>query len=308
MTTLSQWAAGARPRTLPAAVVPVAVGVGVAVFDGSPLSTVSFAMRAALALIVSVSLQVGVNYANDYSDGVRGTDEVRVGPVRLVGQQLAEPRAVKFAAWLAFGVAGVAGLMLVVVTAAWWLLIVGAVAVAAAWGYTGGPRPYGYSGLGEVVVFVFFGVVAVAGTTFVCGSGLSGLAVVESVPVGLLACSLLIVNNLRDISTDIAADKRTLAVRVGDARTRRLYRTALLVSFGVIIVVGALGLVRPGAAPLGAWLALLSAPLAWSPLRLVMSGSTGTELIEALAATGRLQLIFGLLLAIGTGLSNLWVR
>lgn len=305
MATVKQWLGGARPRTLPAAVVPIAVGVGVAAFEGSPLSPVSFAIRAVLALIVSLALQVGVNYANDYSDGVRGTDDVRVGPIRLVGQRLAHPRAVKLAAWTAFGVAGVAGLALVVATAAWWLLIIGAIAVAAAWGYTGGPRPYGYAGLGEVVVFVFFGVVAVTGTTFVCGGGLSWLALAESVPVGLLACALLIVNNLRDIPTDVAAGKRTLAVRLGDARTRRLYRTALLVSFGVIVVIGAVGLWRSGVAPIGAWLTLLSAPLVRRPLGLVMSGAAGQRLVTALAETGRLQLVFGLLLAIGTALSGL---
>lgn len=272
------------------------------------MSPVRFAVRATLALIVSVALQVGVNYANDYSDGVRGTDDVRVGPIRLVGQRLAEPRAVKLAAWTAIGIAGVAGLVLVVATAAWWLLAIGALAVAAAWGYTGGPRPYGYAGLGEVMVFAFFGVVAVTATTFVCGGGASWLALAESVPVGLLACALLIVNNLRDIPTDLAANKRTLAVRVGDARTRKLYRTTLLVSLGVIIVVGAVGLLLPGQAPIGAWLTLLSAPLVRRPLRLVMSGSSGAGLVEALVATGRLQLAFGLLLAIGTGLSRLWVR
>ncbi len=267
----------------------------------------TFALRAALALVVAVSLQVGVNYANDYSDGVRGTDAVRVGPVRLVGQQLAEPPAVKAAAWLAFGSAAGAGLILVLALAAWWLLPVGIVAVSAAWLYTGGPRPYGYSGLGEAVVFVFFGVVAVMGTTFVCGGGLSWLALVLSVPVGLLACALLVVNNLRDIPTDVVAGKRTLAVRIGPGHTRRLFSVCVVGPFVITTALGVVGLLCRQLAPGGVLLSLLSAPLAVEPLRLAWRG-TGRQLVVALVATSRLQLAFGTLLTVGIAISRAWIR
>ena len=233
------WVAGARPRTLPAAIVPVVVGSGVAAgyhhFS---------AWRAALALIVALALQIGVNYANDYSDGVRGTDEVRVGPVRLVAGRLATPRQVLTAALASFAVAGAAGFVLAAATS-WWLLLVGGAAVAAAWYYTGGKRPYGYRALGEVSVFAFFGVVAVAGTAYVQMRSLAWLPVAAAVPIGLLACALLVINNLRDIPTDSETGKRTLAVVLGDARTRALYVGCMLVPFGVAVALSP----RPAAEP-----------------------------------------------------------
>ena len=204
MTTSRQWIAGARPRTLPAALAPVLVGTAVAMWDGGAVWG-----RALLALVVALALQVGVNYANDYSDGIRGTDAQRVGPVRLVGQGLAEPSSVKRAALLSFAVAGVAGLALVMVSGLWWLLLVGAAAIVAAWTYTGGPRPYGYAGLGEVFVFVFFGLVAVGGTAAVQVGFVSALAWVCGVAIGALSCAILVVNNLRDIPGDTVAGKRT---------------------------------------------------------------------------------------------------
>ncbi len=214
---MNRWILGARPRTLPAAVVPVAIGAGAAVGGPSPVW-----WRVLPALIVSLALQVGVNYANDYSDGVRGTDDVRVGPTRLVAGGLAEPSHVKAAALAAFGVAALAGLALALATT-WWLIVVGLLAMLAGWGYTGGPKPYGYLGLGELFVFVFFGLVATVGTTYVVIESFPAQAWLAGCVAGFLACALLVVNNLRDIPTDSASGKRTLAVRLGAQRTRWLY-------------------------------------------------------------------------------------
>ena len=280
-----EWLAGTRPRTLPAAVVPVLIGSGVALGYGR------FSWwRAVLALVVALALQVGVNFANDYSDGIRGSDERRVGPVRLVAAGLAPPRQVLFAAFGCFVVAGVAGLALAAVTS-WWLLAVGAACIAAAWFYTGGPKPYGYSGLGEVFVFLCFGVVAVAGTAYVQMKALSWLGLAASVPAGLLACALLMVNNLRDIGTDTVAGKRTLAVMLGDARSRWGYVLTLLVPFGVA---GLLAFFRPFTL-----LTVLALPLARLPIRSVRAGASGPALIRALGQTGRLQLAFGIAFTIG---------
>jgi len=265
--------------------VPVLIGSGVALGYGG------FSWwRALLALVVALALQVGVNFANDYSDGIRGSDERRVGPVRLVAAGLAPPRQVLLAALGCFLAAGVAGLALAAVTS-WWLLAVGAACIAAAWFYTGGPKPYGYSGLGEVFVFLCFGVVAVAGTAYVQMKALSWLGLAASVPAGLLACALLMVNNLRDIGTDTVAGKRTLAVMLGDARSRWGYVLTLLVPFGVA---GLLAFFRPFTL-----LTALALPLARLPLRSVRAGASGPALIRALGQTGRLQLAFGIAFTIG---------
>ena len=282
------WLAGARPRTLPASLVPVLVGTGAAVAYGHAIW-----WRALLAGVVSLSLQVGVNYANDYSDGVRGTDTARVGPVRLVASGLASPGAVKGASLLAFGTAGVAGLALAAV-AGWWLVAIGLACVAAAWFYTGGPKPYGYAGLGEVFVFAFFGLVATVGTAYVQTHTVTGLEVLAALPVGLLAVALLVVNNLRDIAGDAAAGKRTLAVRLGARRTRWLYCGCVL-GAGVLVVPPAL--TRPWAL-----LGLASLALLWAPVRSVVGGAEGPSLVRALGATGRAQLALGLLLAVGLAL------
>jgi 1,4-dihydroxy-2-naphthoate octaprenyltransferase len=289
VATPAQWVAGARPRTLPAAVAPVAVGTGAAVGLGA-----GSAVRALLALVVALALQVGVNYANDYSDGVRGTDTDRVGPLRLVGSGVASPPAVRAAAFAAFGVAGAAGLVLVALSGAWWLLLVGAACVVAAWTYTGGRRPYGYLGLGELFVFVFFGLVAVLGTTYTQAGRVSWPAVAGAVGVGLLACAILVANNLRDVPTDAVAGKRTLAVRLGDARTRRLYTAELAGAFAMALL----------AAPAAPWalLALAALPLAVAPARLVIGGATGAALVPVLRDTGRLELVYGLLLGLGLAL------
>ncbi|MEO7059203.1 MAG: 1,4-dihydroxy-2-naphthoate polyprenyltransferase [Lapillicoccus sp.] len=290
MATFSEWVAGARPRTLPVAVSPVAVATGAAYAIGRAAW-----LEAALALVVSLSLQIGVNYANDYSDGIRGTDEVRVGPIRLVGQRLAAPRSVKLAAFASFGLAGVVGLVLVVLTGAWWLLVVGALCVVAAWYYTGGSNPYGYRGLGEVFVFVFFGPVATLGSEFVQAGRVTWPGVLGSIGVGALATAILVANNLRDIPTDSVGGKHTLAVRLGDAGTRRLYLGLILVS---VLVTAACGAVGAGGAPT-ALVALLAYPLAVPLVRVLRSGATGRTLIPVLAGTGRFQLVWSLLLALG---------
>src|SRR6266705_6181444 len=248
------------------------------------------AWRAGLALVVALALQIGVNYANDYSDGIRGTDEQRVGPVRLVGSGLATPRQVLAAAAGSFLVAGAAGLVLAAVVS-WWLIALGAAAIGAAWFYTGGSRPYGYHGLCEVAVFAFFGVGAVVGTAYVQMDRLTWLALAASVPVGLLSCALLVINNLRDIPSDAATGKRTLAVLIGDHRTRVLYGGCLLIPFGMLV---AIAFARPLTL-----LALATLPLALPPLRAVRAGAQGPALIGALGQTGRLQLAFGLLLTLG---------
>jgi len=300
MATLAQWVAGARPRTLPAAVAPVVLGTAAALrVDSLDLGL------AALALLVALSLQVGVNYANDYSDGVRGTDARRVGPVRLVGQGLAAPGAVKRAALLSFAVAAAAGLALVVLSGQWWLLGVGAAAILAAWTYTGGPRPYGYAGLGEVFVFAFFGLVAVAGTALVQVGFISGLAWLGGIGVGALSCAILVANNLRDIPTDTATGKRTLAVRLGDQATRRLYAALLGAALVVPALLGVVGLLRPDALPAAGALGLGAALPALAPLRSVRGGAVGRDLVPVLVATGRTLLGYGVLLSVGIAVGAL---
>jgi len=289
VTTAREWVAGARPRTLPAAAAPVLVGTGAAAqVDSADLG------RAALALGVALALQVGVNYANDYSDGVRGTDVDRVGPLRLTASGTARPGAVKAAAFVAFGVAALLGLALVIVSQVWWLLAVGAFSIAAAWGYTGGRSPYGYRGLGEVGVFVFFGLVAVLGTTYTQVGGLPWTAWVGAVAVGLLACALLMVNNLRDVPTDALVGKRTVAVRIGEHRARRVYAALVLVPV-------ALGAVCAFAAPWALLVLLLFAP-AGILAGVVLLGARGRALVPVLAGTGMLELAFGVLLGFGLAL------
>ena len=278
------WVEGARPKTLPAAVVPVAVGTAVAFSQGEVIW-----WRALAALVVSLAVQVGTNYANDYSDGIRGTDDVRVGPVRLVASGLKPAAAVKRAAFVSFGVAAVAGLALAWAVT-WWLIPVGAACFLAGWFYTGGPRPYGYAGLGEVFVFVFFGLVATTGSAFVHVESVTWLAVGASVPVGALATALLVVNNLRDIPTDTASGKRTLAVRLGDQDTRMLYLVLLsAVPIGAAVL---LAVVRPLALA-----AILGIALGLPAAQAVRRGARGRDLVPVLVRTGQVQLAYGLLLA-----------
>ncbi|HEX7168440.1 MAG TPA: 1,4-dihydroxy-2-naphthoate polyprenyltransferase [Acidimicrobiales bacterium] len=281
----NRWVVGARPRTLPAAIVPVVAGTAVAWRQGDVIW-----WRAGAAAVVALAIQIATNYANDYSDGIRGTDDERTGPVRLVASKLATPAQVKRAAFVSFGVAAVAGLALAA-AAGWWLLAVGAVSFLAGWFYTGGSRPYGYAALGEAAVFVFFGVVATVGSAYVHLGKITLLSVGCSIPVGALATALLVVNNLRDIPTDTATDKRTLAVLLGDDDTRLLYVTLLALVPGVSTVVLVLGVDE--------WFLLLAAaaPLAFAPARTVMRGARGRDLVPVLGATGRVQLVYGALLA-----------
>ena len=290
MTTVGQWVQGARPRTLPAAVAPVVAGTGAAAAASGALW-----WKALLALGVSLALQVGVNYANDYSDGVRGTDRDRVGPLRLVGSGVAAPATVKRAAWLAFAVAALLGLVLAA-TSGWWLIGVGATCVLAAWLYTGGPRPYGYAGLGEVFVFVFFGLVAVCGTTYVQLGRVTGAAALCAVAVGLLACAILVANNLRDIPTDAVAGKRTLAVRLGERSTRSLYAALMTVPALVPVALATTG-------HRWALLGLLAAPAQLLPVRSVSAGAAGPDLVPVLRETGRAELAFAVLVGVGLALA-----
>lgn len=291
MATLAQWIEGARPRTLPTAVSPVLVGTGAAIGAGTLAP-----LRAALALIVSISLVIAVNFANDYSDGIRGTDDERVGPLRLVGSKAAQAGQVKLAAIVAFAIAALAGLTLVSLSRQWWLIGVGAACIAGAWFYTGGKRPYGYAGLGEVAVFLFFGPVAVLGTV-VTQSGVPGpLALVATVGTGTLTCAVLVANNLRDIPTDELVGKRTLAVALGDADTRRLYAGLVLLPF-----------VLSAASGLRSWpmlLGLLALPLAVPPVRLVLGGADGRKLIKVLRDTSVVLLGWSLGTAVGLALGG----
>ncbi len=285
------WIAGARPKTLPAAVVPVAVGAACAAGAGPSFADGVVWWRVVGALVVSLLLQIGVNYANDYSDGIKGTDDIRVGPMRLVATGTASASAVKRAALLALLAAAIVGLALAIATS-WWLVAVGAVAILAAWGYTGGPKPYGYLGLGEVFVFVFFGLVATAGTTYVAIESVPGVTWVAATGVGCLACALLVINNLRDIPTDREVGKRTLAVRLGDGGTRRFY---------VVLVAGAFVAVAVAAVAGRTWslIGLGAVAVAVAPARTVLGGAVGPALIPVLGATGRTQMIYGVLFAIG---------
>ena len=295
MATASQWVQGARPRTWPAAIAPVAAGTGAATWELSRAADdpdwAVVIPRALLALAVALSLQIGVNYANDYSDGIRGTDDDRVGPLRLTGSGAAAPAAVKRAAIGSLAVGALFGVALIALAGIWWALIVGAAAVAAAWFYTGGKKPYGYLGLGELFVFVFFGLVAVNGTSYAITVQFSSVALLASIAVGLLAVAIMLTNNLRDIPTDRVAGKQTLAVRLGDRGSRWLYTATVSVPFLAMI-------------PVIVWqwpaaLVLLALPLAIVPVRTVLGGATGRELIPVLGATGRLELVFSLLLLTG---------
>jgi 1,4-dihydroxy-2-naphthoate octaprenyltransferase len=290
MASLAQWIEGARPRTLPAAISPVLVGTGAAAYlDGFVW------WKALLALGVGLALQIGVNYANDYSDGIRGTDENRVGPLRLVGSKVATPGQVKTAAFTCFGVGAVLGIVLCATTT-WWLLVAGAASLLGAWFYTGGKKPYGYRALGEVSVFLFFGLVAVLGTTYVQAEKLSWTAVAGAVSVGSIACALLVANNLRDIPTDTVSGKRTLAVVLGAPRSRQLYAALVALAF-VLAAVSVL------ATP---WtlLAFIALPLAIRSIRVVVSDAVGPALIPVLKGTGLTELLYAVGLAVGLALGG----
>ena len=286
MATYAQWVAGARPRTLFAAVAPVVIGTAAAAQHSEPSLGIAI-----LAAVVALALQVGVNYANDYSDGIRGTDDSRVGPVRLVGQKLAVAANVKAAAFLSFGFAAVTGLALVALAEAWWLLPIGIASIVAAWTYTGGDKPYGYLGLGEVFVFVFFGLVATLGTMYAQTAALSFFGLAAAVGVGAVASAILVVNNLRDIPTDAESGKRTLAVRLGDAGTRRLWLGLVIVSvlaLGVMALWEVWALVGGGAPAVNA-----------GAVRVGMGGPPGRGRGPVLGATGKYELAYAVLVLAG---------
>jgi 1,4-dihydroxy-2-naphthoate octaprenyltransferase len=278
---MNKWVAGARPKTLPAAIAPVAVGTALAGTDFDPI-------LALLALLVSLSLQVGVNYANDYSDGVKGTDDNRIGPMRLVASGAAPAHQVKIAAYLALGFGSIFGLILALQTSLW-LVAIGALAIAAAWGYTGGKNPYGYFGFGELSVFVFFGLVATMGTYYAQTGELTLNSLLVAIPMGSLSCALLAINNLRDRAADELVGKRTLAVRLGDASARRAFIALLLIAH-----ISVLFLIKPWAL-----LTLLLLPMTFSLIKAIRAGAQGAQLIPLLGKTGKLQLRFAILLSLG---------
>jgi len=277
---MNKWVMGARPRTLSAAIAPVFIATALA---GSEINW----FRAALALKVAVWLQIGVNYANDYSDGVKGTDDNRIGPTRLVASGLASAKAVKSAAFISFGIASVAGVWLSLLTSPL-LILIGILAIAAAWGYTGGKNPYGYSGLGEVSVFTFFGLVATMGTYYVQTEEITVLSFIAAIPMGALACAILSINNIRDRAQDELVGKRTFAVRVGDTNARRAFVSLLILAHAAAIAT---------LIPM-AILTLLVAPMTYSISKLVLSGASGKDLIPVLGRTGKLQLVFAIVFAI----------
>ena len=284
------WINGARPRTLPAAIAPVLVGAACARANVSSATSSVDWLNILYAMIVSLSLQIAVNYANDYSDGVRGTDRQRVGPMRLVGSGSKSAKAVKLAAFKAFGVAALFGFVLAATTS-WWLLLVGVACFAAGWFYTGGSKPYGYSGFGELFVFIFFGVVATTGTTFVAIEAILSVSLIASIAVGCLACALLVINNLRDIPGDTESGKKTLAVRIGDLRTRQFFYFLLFAAAVAIVI---LSLNR-----LSSLLGLFGLISALPAIRKIQRGASGKALIPVLGITGRTQMLTAILLSIG---------
>jgi 1,4-dihydroxy-2-naphthoate octaprenyltransferase len=290
VATAAQWIQGARPRTLPAAIAPVLIGTAAA-YELQAFRP----FNAILAALVALLLQIGVNYANDYSDGIRGTDEDRVGPLRLVGSGAARARDVKWAAFAAFGLAMLVGLVLVIVTQAWWLILVGVGCVLSAWGYTGGKNPYGYMGLGDVFVFVFFGLVATLGTTYTQAGQVSLPAVIGAIGTGLIACALLMANNVRDIPTDTIAGKKTLAVRLGDRHARESYVLMLALALLLVVVL----------APTKPWMliVLLLVPACLTPAWLMVNGKR-KNLVPVLKQTGLINLGYSLLFSLGLVLST----
>ncbi|WP_101436141.1 1,4-dihydroxy-2-naphthoate polyprenyltransferase [Amycolatopsis echigonensis] len=289
MATVSEWIEGARPRTLPNAIAPVVAGVGATI----ALDAFSW-WRSLLALLVALSLIIGVNFANDYSDGIRGTDEHRVGPLRLVGSGAANPKAVLRAALTSLGLAGVLGLTLVALSGYWWLLAMGGLCILGAWFYTGGKKPYGYYGLGEIAVFVFFGLAGVLGTVYVQAGRVSWDALGCAVAVGSFSMAVLVANNLRDIPTDIEAGKHTLATRMGDGGTRKLYLTLVTVPYVLTVLMGIWH-------PL-LFIAFAPTPLLLKPIKAVGGGGKGRELIPALRDTGMAMLAWAVLSAVALAL------
>jgi 1,4-dihydroxy-2-naphthoate octaprenyltransferase len=291
MTSLNIWFQGARPKTLGAAIAPVLVGSSIAYYEKSFDLTISL-----LALLVSVSIQIAVNYANDYSDGIKGTDDQRVGPVRLVGQKLASPKSVKTAAIIFFSIAALAGLLITILSNQWWFLLLGLSAIVAAWTYTGGPKPYGYAGLGELFVFIYFGLVAVLGTTYAQTLYLKPYFFLYAISIGLFASAILVANNLRDREKDKQNNKNTLAVKLGDQKTRNLYVLFLILPFILLLSLFIYNRINPGTR-IGATIQiqLLALFLAWSSIKPVINKVMGKDLIPVLVKTGQTELLWALL-------------
>lgn len=294
MTSLNIWFQGARPKTLGAAIAPVLVGSSIAYYEKSFSPTISF-----LALLVSVSIQIAVNYANDYSDGIKGTDDQRVGPVRLVGQKLASPKSVKTAAMLFFFIAALSGLFITILSGQWWFLLLGLSAIIAAWTYTGGPKPYGYAGLGEVFVFIYFGLVAVIGTTYAQTLFFKPYFLLYAISIGLFASAILVANNLRDREKDKQNNKNTLAVKLGDQKTRNLYVLLMLLPFILIVSLFIYNSFSPGT-KIGATIQiqLLALVLAWRSIKPVINKVSGKDLIPVLVNTGKTELFWALLVSL----------
>jgi 1,4-dihydroxy-2-naphthoate octaprenyltransferase len=294
MTSLNIWFQGARPKTLGAAVAPVLVGSSIAYYEKSFSLIISL-----LALVVSVSIQIAVNYANDYSDGIKGTDDQRVGPVRLVGQKLASPQSVKTAAILFFFVAALSGLLITILSKQWWFLLLGLSAFIAAWTYTGGPKPYGYAGLGEVFVFIYFGLVAVIGTTYAQTLYIKPYFFLYAISIGLFASAILVANNLRDREKDKQNNKNTLAVKLGDQKTRNLFVLFMVLPFILIVSLFIFNSINPGTR-IGATIQiqLLALVFAWRSIKPVINKVAGKELIPVLVNTGKTELLWALLVSL----------
>ena len=290
MTSLNNWYQGTRPKTLGAAVAPVLVGSSLAHYENSFNLTISL-----LALLVSVSIQIAVNFANDYSDGIKGTDNQRIGPVRLVGQNLASPQAVKNAAFLFFFIAAISGLIITILTKQWWFLLLGISAIIAAWTYTGGPKPYGYAGYGEIFVFIYFGLVAVLGTTYAQTLFFKPYFLIFAISIGLFAAAILVTNNLRDREKDLQNKKITLAVKLGNSKTRVLYAALLIIPF---VLVGLMFFTNNSAIFTTVQIQLLALPVAWQALKPVLAKVEGKELIAVLTKTGQTELFWALLVCL----------
>ncbi len=294
MTSLNIWFQGARPKTLGAAIAPVLVGSSIAYYEKSFDLTISL-----LALLVSIFIQIAVNYANDYSDGIKGTDDQRVGPVRLVGQKLASPKSVKTAAIIFFSIAALAGLFITILSNQWWFLLLGLSAIVAAWTYTGGPKPYGYAGLGELFVFIYFGLVAVLGTTYAQTLYLKPYFFLYAISIGVFASAILVANNLRDREKDKQNNKNTLAVKLGDQKTRNLYVLLMILPFILLLSLFIYNSINPGTKISATiQIQLLALFLAWRSIKPVINKVMGKELIPVLIKTGQTELLWALLVSL----------
>ncbi len=294
MTKLNIWIQGARPKTLGAAIAPVIVGSAIAFYENSFNLLISF-----LCLVIGISIQIGVNYANDYSDGIRGTDDQRVGPIRLVGQKLAEAKSVKAAAIIFFLIACIAGLLMSIYSKQWWFLLIGLSAIISAWTYTGGPKPYGYAGFGELFVFIYFGLVAVIGTIYAQTLFFKPYFLVYAVSIGFFASAILVANNLRDFEKDYQNQKRTLAVKIGESKTRFLYSLLMILPFILVFALFIVAILNPNVnVGVSRLLQLLALPLAYQCIKTVLAKAKNRDLIPVLVKTGQTEIFWAFLVAL----------